>query len=245
MQYFNVNFSPSPISLGPLFFYMLYFFLYQKCCKNVDAMDDESRGRLDVRGEYHLGDMVNIIQHGSLVMHQATSGVAAMSNTGGSGSTMMSGAASSSSSSSSSLSSSRLEALTASVRGTLVFGTVSGRIGVVARLTETQFHFLSQLQAALNMVIKGVGGLSHDEWRSFHNDRRYTTKESTSKNFIDGDVIERLVDLTKEQQEAVAILMSKNIIPVGITSSSNDAPKERSISVETLVRIVEDLSRIH
>ena len=53
-------------------------------------MDDESRGRLDVRGEHHLGDMVNIIQHGSLVMHQATSGAAAMSNAGGSSSTTMS-----------------------------------------------------------------------------------------------------------------------------------------------------------
>ena len=122
---------------------------------------------------------------------------------------------------------------------------MSGRIGVVARLNEKQFYFLSQLQAALNTIVQGVGGLSHDEWRSFHNDRRYTTKESTSKNFIDGDVIERLIDLTRKQQEAVAALMSKNIIPVGITSSSNDAPKERNISVETLVRIVEDLSRIH
>jgi DNA damage-binding protein 1 len=200
-------------------------------------MDDESRGRLDVRGEYHLGDMVNIIQHGSLVMHQAASmSPADMSETGG-GSAMLSGA--------SSPASSRLEALTTSVRGTLVFGTVSGRIGVVARLNEKQFYFLSQLQAALNTIVQGVGGLSHDEWRSFHNDRRYTTKESTSKNFIDGDVIERLIDLTRKQQEAVAALMSKNIIPVGITSSSNDAPKERNISVETLVRIVEDLSRIH
>ena len=53
---------------------LLFFcsFLCFQCCKNVDAMDDESRGRLDVKGEFHLGDMVNVIQHGSLVMQQTT-----------------------------------------------------------------------------------------------------------------------------------------------------------------------------
>ena len=67
-----------------------------------------------------------------------------------------------------------IENVTSDICGTLIFGTVSGRIGVIARLSEVQFQFLLQLQSALNEVITSVGNLSHDEWRSFHNDRRYT-----------------------------------------------------------------------
>jgi hypothetical protein len=200
---------------------------------------------LDVKGEFHLGDMVNIIQHGSLVMHQTTnSSVVADGDTvmHDSTTTTSTTTTSSSSSNSSNSTSNSMETVLADIRGSLVFGTVSGRIGVVARLSETQFHFLLSLQKSLNKVIKSVGDLSHDEWRSFHNDRRYTTKESTSKNFIDGDVIEKLLDLNKKQQEDVAQLMSKNMIPVGIT---DDSDQVRAISADTLVRIVEDLSRIH
>jgi|TARA_B110000208_G_C11540925_1_gene347939 hypothetical protein len=151
---------------------------------------------------------------------------------------------SSSSSSGGQLASKRIEGIAADVHGTLVFGTVSGRIGVVARLTESQFYFLLQLQTSLNSVIKSVGDLSHDEWRSFHNDRRYTTKESKSKHFIDGDIIEKFLDLDKTLQEKVAVLMSKNMIPVGITSTEANT-EIRDVSVDTLIHIVEDLSRIH
>ena len=101
-----------------------------------------------------------------------------------------------------------------------------------------------QLQTSLNSVIKSVGDLSHDEWRSFHNDRRYTTKESKSKHFIDGDIIEKFLDLDKTLQEKVAVLMSKNMIPVGITSTEANT-EIRDVSVDTLIHIVEDLSRIH
>jgi len=38
------------------------------CRKNTDATTDEERGRLEVVGEYHLGDLVNRFRAGSLVM---------------------------------------------------------------------------------------------------------------------------------------------------------------------------------
>ena len=216
-------------------------------------MDDESRSRLNINGEYHLGDMINCIQHGSLVMNQATTNTSNdIIMTDVSSSSSSTTTTSSSITSTSSTTKTSIENVTSDICGTLIFGTVSGRIGVIARLSEVQFQFLLQLQSALNEVITSVGNLSHDEWRSFHNDRRYTTKESKSKNFIDGDVIERLLDLNKDKQIAVATLMSKNIIPVGITSNDNgrgggssSSTKTRDVSVETLIRIVEDLSRIH
>jgi len=36
--------------------------------KNAEAVTDEERGRLEVSGEYHLGEFVNRFRHGSLVM---------------------------------------------------------------------------------------------------------------------------------------------------------------------------------
>jgi DNA damage-binding protein 1 len=36
--------------------------------KNTDATTDEERARLEVVGEFHLGDLVNRFRHGSLVM---------------------------------------------------------------------------------------------------------------------------------------------------------------------------------
>ena len=197
----------------------------------------------------YIGDMVNVIyiQHGALAMQQTTT-----NTNNANGDTIMSNTSSSSSSSSFSsggqLASKRMEGIAqgiaAGLHGTLVFGTVSGRIGVVVRLTAGQFYFLLQLQTSLNSVIKSVGDLSHDEWRSFHNDRRYTTKESKSKHFIDGDIIEKFLDLDKTLQEKVAVLMSKNMIPVGITSTEANT-EIRDVSVDTLIHIVEDLSRIH
>lgn len=36
--------------------------------RNVDAMTDEERSRLEITGEYHLGELVNVFTRGSLVM---------------------------------------------------------------------------------------------------------------------------------------------------------------------------------
>lgn len=49
-------------------------------------------------------------------------------------------------------------------------------------------------------VVHGVGGLSHAQWRSFSNEHR--TSEA-AQNFIDGDLIETFLDLTRDEMEEV------------------------------------------
>ena len=49
-------------------------------------------------------------------------------------------------------------------------------------------------------VVKGVGGFSWEEWRSFSNDRRTVP----SRNFIDGDLVESFLDLQPPQMADVA-----------------------------------------
>lgn len=151
--------------------------------KNSDAATDEERGKLEVVGEYHLGEFVNLFRHGSLVM--------------------------------------RLPDSESSQIPTVIFGTVNGVIGVIASLPQEQYLFLEKLQANLVKVIKGVGGLSHEQWRSFSNER----KTVDAKCFLDGDLIESFLDLSRNRMEEIATAMS--------------------VPVEELCKRVEEMTRLH
>ena len=74
---------------------------------------------------------------------------------------------------------------------TLLFGTVSGMIGVVAFLPAQQWTFLLRLQQAITSFIHGVGGLTWADWRGFANARR----TAEARNFIDGDLVECVASL--------------------------------------------------
>jgi len=129
--------------------------------KNSDAATDEERGKLELVGEFHLGEFVNRFRHGSLVMRQPESESANIP--------------------------------------TMIFGTVNGVIGVVATLPKDLFEFLHKLQVRLTAVIKGVGGFTHEHWRTFHNER----KNNEARNFIDGDLIEMFLDLKHDKMQEV------------------------------------------
>lgn len=151
--------------------------------KNSDAATDEERGKLEVVGEYHLGEFVNLFRHGSLVM--------------------------------------RLPDSESSQIPTVIFGTVNGVIGVIASLPQEQYQFLEKLQMNLVKVIKGVGGLSHEQWRSFSNER----KTVDAKNFLDGDLIESFLDLSRNRMDEIATAMA--------------------VPVEELCKRVEEMTRLH
>ncbi|GMJ12602.1 damaged DNA binding protein 1A [Hibiscus trionum] len=151
--------------------------------KNSEGTTDEERSRLEVVGEYHLGEFVNRFRHGSLVMRFPDSEVGQIP--------------------------------------TVIFGTVNGVIGVIASLPHEQYVFLEKLQSNLRKVIKGVGGLSHEQWRSFNNEKR----TSEAKNFLDGDLIESFLDLSRGKMEEVS--------------------KAVGVSVEELSKRVEELTRLH
>jgi DNA damage-binding protein 1 len=151
--------------------------------KNSEGATDEERGRLEVVGEYHLGEFVNRFRHGSLVMRLPDSDVGQIP--------------------------------------TAIFGTVNGVIGVIASLPHEQYLFLEKLQSNLRKVIKGVGGLSHEHWRSFNNEK----KTVDARNFLDGDLIESFLDLNRSKMDEISKVMS--------------------VSVEELCKRVEELTRLH
>ena len=94
-------------------------------------------------GQIHVGDMINVFRHGSLVMENL-----------GDSSTQHS--------------------------GSVLYGTVQGAIGMVTSLPPENFAFLSDLQRNLCRVIKSVGRIEHDFWRSFMNERKTEAMEVSS-----------------------------------------------------------------
>ncbi|XP_031275117.1 DNA damage-binding protein 1a [Pistacia vera] len=151
--------------------------------KNSEGATDEERGRLEVVGEFHLGEFVNRFRHGSLVMRLPDSDVGQIP--------------------------------------TVIFGTVNGVIGVIASLPHEAYLFLEKLQSNLRKVIKGVGGLNHEQWRSFNNEK----KTVDAKNFLDGDLIESFLDLSRSRMDEIS--------------------KTMNVSVEELCKRVEELTRLH
>lgn len=134
--------------------------------KNNDVLSEEERGKLEVCGEFHLGDLVNRIRHGSLVMKPSVDESKAIR--------------------------------------TFLFGSVSGSIGVIANISSADFEFFDNVQKQINKVIGGVGGFEHVQWRSFLTDK----KQALPKGFIDGDLIESVLDLRQDRIEQIAGALS-------------------------------------
>lgn len=112
----------------------------------------------------------------------------------------------------------------------LLFGTVHGVLGAILTITEDNYAVLSLLQMAMTKVVKGVGGFSHQEWRSFQNGRR----SSPSSNFIDGDLIESFVDMPRDKQEET--LKHMTLDPQG---------GGESWTVDQIIHRVEEMQRLH
>lgn len=114
-------------------------------------------------GQFHLGDMVNVFRHGSLVMQN-------------------------------------LGESSTPTQGCVLFGTVSGAIGLVTQIPFTFYEFLRNMEDKLNTVIKSVGKIEHNFWRSFNTE----LKIEQCEGFVDGDLIESFLDLNSEKMAEVA-----------------------------------------
>ncbi|KAJ3184381.1 DNA damage-binding protein 1a [Gaertneriomyces sp. JEL0708] len=158
--------------------------------KQSELESEEDSRRLAENGAYHLGDLVNVMKHGSLVMKIPGHEVIATP--------------------------------------VLLFCTVNGGIGIVATLEDEMFRILQDLQDNMRKCCKGVGGLSHAQWRRFNNGRR----SRESENFIDGDLIESFLHLGLEQQKV-------------IVEGSHPKLKKLPQALGEVIQIVEELSRLH
>lgn len=128
------------------------------------ATSEDERQQMQEVGQFHLGDMVNVFRHGSLVMQN-------------------------------------LGESSTPTQGCVLFGTVSGAIGLVTQIPFAFYEFLRNLEEKLTSVIKSVGKIEHNFWRSFKTD----LKIEQCEGFIDGDLIESFLDLNHEKMAEVAM----------------------------------------
>lgn len=165
------------------------------CQKDSCAMTDEERQSMQEVAQFHLGDMVNVFRHGSLVVQH-------------------------------------LGESTAPTSGSILVGTVSGAVLVITTISHTLYELLYQLQDRLSQVIKSVGRIEHSFWRSFNNEVKIT---EPGKGFIDGDLIESFLDLSRRD-------MVDAIRGLQIYDGSG---MKLDATVDDIIKIIEDLTRIH
>ncbi|KAG7666932.1 hypothetical protein KSW81_000683 [Nannochloris sp. 'desiccata'] len=106
---------------------------------------------------------------------------------------------------------------------TKIYGSISGAVGVIASIGAEHYEMLAKVQIALTKVISGVGGLEHKEYRSFQTP--FSKNTAASQGFIDGDLVEQILDLPVEGRDAVFAELKGEIDP------------------ETVLQFVEELSR--
>lgn len=120
---------------------------------------------------------------------------------------------------------------TTPTQGSVLFGTVNGAIGLVTQLPQDFFNFSMEVQNKLAQVIKSVGKIEHSFWRAAQTER----KTEPTSGFIDGDLIESFLDLNRDKMQEVI---------QGLQIDDGSGMK-REATVDELVKMIEELTRIH
>ncbi|KAI5634730.1 CPSF A subunit region domain-containing protein [Phthorimaea operculella] len=108
--------------------------------------------------------------------------------------------------------------------------TLTGQCLVVT-VPASLYELLRSLESRLSRVIKSVGRVAHGVWRSFNTD----IKTEPAEGFVDGDLVEAFLDLDRETQHHAI---------QGIQMDDGGGMM-RDATVDDIVKIVEDLTRIH
>ena len=76
---------------------------------------------------------------------------------------------------------------------------IYGFLGLVTQLSSAMYQLLLEIQYRMSKVIKSVGKIEHNFWRSFATER----KTESPEGFIDGDWIESFLDLSPDKMKEV------------------------------------------
>ena len=221
--------------------------------RNIDSLNEEERGKLDMVCRMHWGDDINIINHGSLVMdipYDIESSGVSTQITSPSPTKMDVEKSTSNKPKSDKVemdesdeedetkddektnigntgnkraisTSYNISQLRPNDLRKCVFGTIDGAIGVLLSIPYPRYDVLHKLETSLRKFVQGLGGLDHEDWRKFKNH----SGDEPAVGFLDGDLIETFLNLTGDQQEKVA--------------------NDMKIDTESLIKIVEEMNRLH
>jgi hypothetical protein len=88
-----------------------------------------------------------------------------------------------------------------------LYGTVDGTIGSVLGLCGKTYAFLAALQRAMDAIVKPVGDLSHAHYRAWRRDEN----RHGACGFVDGDWIEKFLNLDRPTMDRVVGEMNANL----------------------------------
>lgn len=142
-------------------------------------MSEDAR-RLEIVGEYHLGELVNCIKQGKKQCMYVCVGMDEITCVFIIGSISR-------------------QPSDIGDTGRLLYGTVGGSIGAITPLEQDQYEFLAVVQQNILNIRPSIGNLEHRVWRMFQNGIR----KADSHNFIDGDLIESFLQLSYMEKEMV------------------------------------------
>ncbi len=98
----------------------------------------------------------------------------------------------------------------------VLFGTVHGAIGTIIMLNESMFKFFSVVEKCMKSMLGTINGLSHEDSRMFQNNRRSSPK----KNCVDGDLVERFLDLNHEDMQAAVKIINSELAEINNNSKN-------------------------
>jgi len=111
----------------------------------------------------------------------------------------------------------------------VVWASTDGAIGLVASLrSEEEFVRLSLIQDAVSREAPAIGGLLHGDWRNVLTE---SGEPLPHRGFVDGDLLELLLEMPRKRQQAVAVFLASQGVVVD--------------GVEGLLHEVEQLARLH
>eukprot|EP00571_Detonula_confervacea_P013192 CAMPEP_0172297872 /NCGR_PEP_ID=MMETSP1058-20130122/741_1 /TAXON_ID=83371 /ORGANISM="Detonula confervacea, Strain CCMP 353" /LENGTH=1677 /DNA_ID=CAMNT_0013007075 /DNA_START=54 /DNA_END=5084 /DNA_ORIENTATION=- len=220
---------------------------------NPNATSEQARVRLDTVGQYHLGESVNKMIGGSLIMPSNNGTGSSVGATASSGKEV---------SDKTSFEGNRKINIT--IGSQTLYGTVDGTIGSVLGLGGKTFAFLSALQRAMDAIVRPVGDLSHGLYRAWQQEQ----KKHGVCGFIDGDWIETFLDLNRPTMERVVKEMNidkkwrirddgkgfspqddsqQNLMDTddGIGTDAGTSSNASALSIEDVLGAVEELSMLH
>ncbi|GAA5985538.1 hypothetical protein JCM10908_007016 [Rhodotorula pacifica] len=154
-------------------------------------------GVLAAQGQWHVGEMISRFRRGALTQQHESSGLAAK----GISSTY--------------------------IQRQLVYTTSAGSVGIIAEVDAESGRALSALERNLRNVVDEVGGLDHENFRSYKSDKVV----SPSAGFVDGSFVERFLDLSEGEQERVL--------------AGRSEPEKLDVTREEAIALLEEMARTH
>eukprot|EP01062_Namystynia_karyoxenos_P073367 TRINITY_DN70167_c0_g1_i1.p1 TRINITY_DN70167_c0_g1~~TRINITY_DN70167_c0_g1_i1.p1 ORF type:complete len:1217 (+),score=393.27 TRINITY_DN70167_c0_g1_i1:98-3748(+) len=199
---------------------------------NSGQASDDKRRRLEPCGLYYLGDFVNAFRQGSLVAVPPPPPAADLVPQHPRGYC-------------------NPQQYVGFVPGkSVLFGTIGGAVGAINQIPPGLFKVLDWMQRAVGQELECPSGIDWKTFRSYRfQPQGQGERAEPTKGFIDGDLVEQFPDLPAAKKAAVVEAVNRALAaePQGDAEMDGGAGKKgpQSFTVETLGRIVDELSRMH